>query len=357
MRLIHNDILRHFLRILILTLICALILFTLIDLFDHLDSFEDNDASIGMISRYYLNKAPGIIDVVLPIAMLMATLFTIGGMARYNELTALFATGRSLMQISRPLQIAALLAMIFSFAWSEYVLPTTNANVERIWEVEVHGHPDRRSPTNDVALNGEDQRLYYARTWVPEKSTIRGFRAIGADGSVVIERWDAARANWDGAQWLLEDGYRRTFDEAGERVTHFDSLASGLTGITPSSFRDMQTKPEEMNVRQLRDYSRMIRLSGGDATSYEVDLQFKLAFPVVHLIVVMLGIMLASGPRKTTVASGFGWTILISFGYYLAINFGRALGHNGLVLPFVAAWAGNGAFGLSAAVLFLRIRR
>jgi lipopolysaccharide export system permease protein len=88
-----------------------------------------------------------------------------------------------------------------------------------------------------------------------------------------------------------------------------------------------------------------------------VDLQFKLAFPFVHIIVVMLGIMLASGPRKTTVASGFGWTILISFGYYLAINFGRALGHNSVLPPMAAAWAGNVVFSVCAVVLYFRIRR
>jgi lipopolysaccharide export system permease protein len=357
MSLIHRDILKSFFRILIMTLVGALILFTLIDLFDHLDSFEDNNASTLTMARYYVNKVPEIIDTVLPIAMLMATLFTIGGMARYNELTALFATGRSLMQVTRPLQVIAVLTMLFSFAWSEFVMPPANAEVDRIWEVEVHGNANRRAPTNDVSLNGRDQRLYYARTWVPEKESVRGFRAIGAEGAVVKERWDAARANWDGSQWVLEEGYHRIFDERGETLESFDRIESGLSGVTPESFRSTGTKPEEMNVRQLRDYVELIRHSGGDTTIYEVDMQFKMAFPFVHLIVVMLGVMLASGPRKTTVASGFGWTIFISFGYYLAINFGRALGHSGSVPPIAAAWAGNLVFSVCAVVLFLRIRR
>ncbi|MBU1071886.1 LptF/LptG family permease, partial [bacterium] len=123
------------------------------------------------------------------------------------------------------------------------------------------------------------------------------------------------------------------------------------------AFRDDRLKPESMNVRQLRRYVHTIRSSGGDATAYEVDLHFKLAFPVVHLVVVFLGILLASGPRKTTVASGFGWTILISFGYYLSVNFGRALGHNGALPPVIAAWAGNLAYSALALTLFLRVRR
>jgi len=162
---------------------------------------------------------------------------------------------------------------------------------------------------------------------------------------------------WDGGQWLLQDGTHRWFGAEGDSIARFESLESGLAGITPQAFRDERVKPESMNARQLWRYVRMIRSGGGDATAYEVDLHFKLAFPAVHLIVVFLGILLASGPRKTTVASGFGWTILISFGYYLSVNFGRALGHSGALPPLIAAWAGNIAYSVLALTLFLRVRR
>ncbi|MCB1151820.1 LptF/LptG family permease, partial [bacterium] len=152
MKLTDRLILRQFLRILGFTLLGALILFSLIHLFDHINGFMDNGASLALIGRYYLNKAPETIDIVLPIGMLMASLFTVGSMARYNELAALFASGRSLLQVTRPLIVAAVLTALFSLAWSEWVLPRANANVERIWEVEVHGNPDRLKPTNNIAV-------------------------------------------------------------------------------------------------------------------------------------------------------------------------------------------------------------
>jgi len=88
-----------------------------------------------------------------------------------------------------------------------------------------------------------------------------------------------------------------------------------------------------------------------------VDIQFNFAFPLVNLIVVLMGILLASGPRKTTVASGFGFTLLVSFVYYLFMNFGRALGHNGTLPPIPAAWAGNVLYALIFVVMFVRARR
>ncbi|HPF34575.1 MAG TPA: LptF/LptG family permease [Candidatus Krumholzibacteria bacterium] len=357
MKLTDRLILRQFLRILGFTLLGALILFSLIHLFDHINGFMDNGASLALIGRYYLNKAPETIDIVLPIGMLMASLFTVGSMARYNELAALFASGRSLLQVTRPLIVAAVLTALFSLAWSEWVLPRANANVERIWEVEVHGNPDRLKPTNNIAVNGTDGRLYHARAWVPESNRVKGFRVLGAEGSAVRERWDANLAVWDGERWILEDGTYRSFGPDGETVEPFRTLESDLAGVTPHALNQANVRPDEMTVRQLAEYVDLLRRSGSDATPYQVDFQFKLAFPMVHIIVVLLGIMLASGPRKTTVASGFGWTILISFGYYLAINFGRAFGKTGTLPPLAAAWIGNVIFGLASLILYLRIRR
>lgn len=357
MLLVHRSLIAGFLRVLVFTLIGAVVLFTLVDLVDHLRNFIDNHTAAPVLARYYLNKIPWILDTVLPIGMLMATLFTVGGLARYNELSAMYAAGRSLLQSTWPLLALALLACLFSLFWGEYVLPATNARVARIWEVEIHGNPDRVRPTNDAAFNGEDGRLYYARSFSPERQQIREFRVHTVAGARVVERIDAASADWDGGQWVLKDGTRRFFTARGDSLVRFAEYASGLDGITPRTFRDDRLKPESMNARQLRRYIDIIRRSGGDATAHSVDLQFKLSFPVVHLIVVMLGILLASSPRKTTVASGFGWTIAISFGYYLAINFGRSLGHNGTLPPFLAAWAGNLAYAAVAAGAWLRVRR
>jgi lipopolysaccharide export system permease protein len=100
-----------------------------------------------------------------------------------------------------------------------------------------------------------------------------------------------------------------------------------------------------------------VRRSGGDTTLGEVDIQFMLAFPAVHLIVVFMGILLASRPRKATIASGFGWTILVSFGYYICMNFGRALGHAGALPPVAAAWSGNAIYAGICWGLFARARR
>ncbi len=357
MGIIHRHLTAVFLRNLGYTIVGAIVLFTMMDLLDHMGSFVDNKATASMVGRYYLYKAAWIVDTVLPVAMLMATLFTVGTMARYLELTALFAAGRSLLGVTRPLILLAVLVTAFSLAWREYVLPVANVERNRIWEVEIHNNPDRIRPTQNIPLKGPDGRFYRARRFDPNTGLLTGLTIVTSDGARVTERIDAARAEWDGRHWTLVDGVRRVFAGDDETVTAFERLTARDLEVDPRSFYRDRIRQEDMNIRQLQDHARLVRQTGGDPTSALVDIQFNLAFPLVNVIVVLMGIVLASGPRKTTIASGFGLTLLVSFGYYLFMNFGRALGHSGTIGPVVAAWAGNGAYALIFAVLFARARR
>ena len=357
MSIIHRYLLATFLRNLSYTLVGSLVLFILLDLLGHIGSFVDNHATASMMGRYYLYKSAFIIDTVLPISMLMATLFTVGTMARYLELTALFSAGWSLMQVTRPLIILAILASIGSLVWREYVLPEANLRRYRVWEVEIHKNPDRIKPTQNIAITGPDGRLYHARKYDPNTGILTGLKVVTTDGSQVVERIDAERAEWDGQNWTLIKGVRRNFRAGEEIISPFERITAGDLEVNPKSFYRDRVRQEDMNIRQLRDYVDLTLETGGDPTTGLVDIQYNLAFPLINLIVVLIGIVLASGNRKTTIASGFGLTLLVSFGYYLFMNFGKALGHNATLSPMVAAWAGNVFFGLVFLVMFIRAKR
>jgi len=357
MLIIHQHLIKNFLRNFLHTMAGALILFTMMDVLDHMNSLMDNEATFSMISRYYAYKAAWIIDTVLPIAMLMSTLFTLGGMARYLELTALFSSGWSLMRVTRPLIILAVITTFLSLGWREYVLPKANVNRNHVWEVEIHKNPDRIRPTQHISLTGPDGRLFHARKFDPNYGIITGLKILTLQGSQIVERIDSKRAEWDGENWTLIEGTRRVFSGDDEKITAFDRLTAKDLKVNPKSFYRDRIRQEDMNIRQLREHVALTRLSGGDPTTALVDIQFNLAFPMVNLIVVLIGIVLASGPRKTTVASGFGLTLLVSFGFYIFMNFGKALGHNATLSPIVSAWTGNVVFMTIFLVMFLRARR
>ena len=273
------------------------------------------------------------------------------------ELTALYSSGLSLARVGRPLLIAGLVITVAALGWREYVLPEANLRKWRVWEVEIHKQTEKLRPTRQIAATGPDGRLYYARKYDPNTQTVPGLKVMGMAGSAVTERVDAERAEWDGDHWILHHGTRRGFDGDREVIEPCVTLTASDLAITPDGLYRTRVRQENMNIRQLMTHRDLLRQTGGDPVAVDVDIQFQLAFPLVNLIVVCLGVVLASGPRKTTIASGFGLTLLVGFGYYLMMMFGRSLGHSGVLPPLVAGWGGNVVYVLLAWVLFARARR
>ena len=80
----------------------------------------------------------------------------------------------------------------------------------------------------------------------------------------------------------------------------------------------------------------------------------KLSFPVINLIVVVLGLAIGASQRRNTLWAGFGATIAAAFGYYLLMDFGLELGRSGIIPPLVSAWSGNVLYGVVAGTMFWR---
>ena len=112
-----------------------------------------------------------------------------------------------------------------------------------------------------------------------------------------------------------------------------------------------------MNFIELKQYIDRVRREGGKANNYIADLYFKISYPMINLIVVLLGIALTTKVGKRGLARVFGVGLLICFAYYIFTKLGLAFGHSGELHPFVAAWLGNIVFLILGLFLFIRIAR
>ena len=92
-------------------------------------------------------------------------------------------------------------------------------------------------------------------------------------------------------------------------------------------------------------------------TGMDVDLHLKLAFPLICVIVVMIGGAMSTRYRMQGAALGFGLAVAISFLYYGVMRAGQALGHNGALPPYVAAWSADVLFGSVAVWMTVEAQR
>lgn len=89
MRLLDRYLLGQFLSWFLTSLLTLLTLFIVIDLFERLDVFVDYKTPVPVIARYYGYGMTNILTQVLPLAMLLGAILSLGQLRKNNELTAM----------------------------------------------------------------------------------------------------------------------------------------------------------------------------------------------------------------------------------------------------------------------------
>ena len=108
-------IIRQFLVTLSMTLFGFLCVILIVDLIENLDRFIDNSIPARITIKYYIYAIPWFINIGLPMAMLISTVFSIGLIAKRNELSAMKSSGISLYRIAIPITIIGLIVSFISF--------------------------------------------------------------------------------------------------------------------------------------------------------------------------------------------------------------------------------------------------
>ncbi|MEO8294156.1 MAG: LptF/LptG family permease [Gemmatimonadota bacterium] len=86
----------------------------------------------SVIAEVFGLSIPFIVAITLPMAVLMAVLYTFTHLAADNEVTAMRASGISVFQIVAPVFSAGVVVAIFSFAFTDQVLPRSNAQLRNL---------------------------------------------------------------------------------------------------------------------------------------------------------------------------------------------------------------------------------
>jgi lipopolysaccharide export system permease protein len=357
-RILDRYVLGEFLRSAGLGLVAFVAIFTVVDIFEKIDIFIDNHARAADIALYYVYKLPYVAALVLPIALLLGALLSLGQFQRQNELAAMTTSGVSLFRILGPVLAASAVISVASFAFTEIVVPPTHARREEIFaqKIKKRRRPAAQSQTN-LSYLGRGGRIYTARLYDAPRRRLKDLVVQDVSGNRLRRRLDAREADWDGAQWVMKDGYLRVFTNEGEQVLPFRRYVDSAIVEGPADFSKREADPFNMNLLQLRRYIERVRESGGRAQKYLVEAHLKVSFPFINLIIVLVGTSVGVRIRRGHRALGMGLALAISFTYYGFLRVGQALGHNGSLPPLLAAWIGNLVFLAVGATFLHRANR
>ncbi|MFQ6607956.1 MAG: LptF/LptG family permease [Fidelibacterota bacterium] len=344
-------------------LIAFIGIFLVVDLVENIDRFIDSSVPRDIVFRYYLHSLPWFINIGLPMAVLIATIFTVGILSKRNELAAMKSSGISLYRIAAPLLLCATLISAGSFYWED-TLVTTGNQTRRFIEKEYLGktrNKHYRERRNNIFLQKSDQFVIGIERYQSSRQRAYGVTMQFLDKGKLVKRIDANRMYWqdENNSWKIFDYSIRSFDTyGGETQVSYSKEDTTLTiGFEPAEISREAISPEEMSFNELQHFVNELAESGVDNRRWEVNLHGKISFAFSNLIIVLFAIPMVASRPQGGLAFGAGMSIFVIFGYYAFIRFGQTLGYNGIMDPVLSAWLGNIVFAIGGVLLLFFVRK
>ena len=351
----------EFFRIFLVTALGFPLLVVMIDLTDNLHKYLDRQLPAGRIALAYVYSLPETMFLVLPAAVLFATVFSIGSLTRHSEIAAAKASGISFYRMIAPIFFGATVAVALGLVVGELSPITSSRRSELLGETAQRGQD--RSAFVHPGENGVVYKVGYldATRGRMDKVEIER-RGLGPDYPTIV--MTAAAAGWQPTSpdsldgyWALQRGAVHVLpDSASDMVFEFDSLEARQLGENPMELTETPRDPTDLGYSELGRYITALERAGADANVLRVERALKIAIPVTCLIIALFGAPLATSTQRGGAAYGIGVSLGTTVVFLILIQLTKAIGGNGLVLPELAAWLPSVLFGLIGLLLLWRVR-
>jgi len=331
-------------------------LFLMVDFFDRIDNVLAEDASFGTIFQYFLYKLPMMVNLMLPVASMFATLFTFGLLSRSSEITAMRAGGVTIGWLSRPLIGFTLIIAIFSLLLGELVVPVTERRQRELYNIDIRQKDKRGGYSQSDFWWREGNHFYSADLFDSRTNTMHHFSEFEINSTwTAIRRTEADNARWIDplVGWGMKDVVTYHLDTNPIVIEHLPSLPLPLKE-QPRDFYEFRSDPDSMSYSELRNFVEKQRRNGISTFQYLPDLYNKFAFPLVIVITAFVVLPFTLKPaRSGSMAFSSLAAIFIAFTYYAVDSFSISMGRAELLPPILAAWLANALMGIIAVVLNL----
>lgn len=350
MTILDRYLAKEILKCFLMVLAVVVGLYIIVEFFNKADNFIEAGLPTARLIRYLELELPQIVVQITPVGILLAILVAFGLMNKRNEIIALRCGGVSVYFLLRAVLFIAILIAIVLFFLSEIVVPITISKANRIWLIEVKKKAALATRQKNIWIKG-DHAIYFIKYFNPKNQSISGVTLNFFDREFRLsKRVDADRALYRKHQWIFYDLMEQELNAESKTydVRFYPEQAIAID-ILPEDLQRVFKQAEEMNIVELFSYIQEVESEGYDATTYRVDLQARFAFPVLAVIVCIIGTGIAvkrKGREGPSVSIAFGAAVV--FLYWVLQSFCLSLGYGGLLPPFVAAWISNIIFSCYA---------
>jgi lipopolysaccharide export system permease protein len=370
MRLLDRYLFRELLTPIVYCLGGFLIFWVSYDLFTELEELQEHKLHLLDVLGYCAAKTPEFLVTILPVALLLALLYTLTHHARHNEITAMRAAGVSLWRICAPYFAVGLAASFLLFALNEFLVPRSTAWADHVLHRYVHD-PDEGAMRQEYRsyFNARDRSWWQFTVYRPKTAEMDGPKVNWplADGS--WRELKADRAVCTNSVWTFFSvtEYAQTSTNAPLiPVLVTNVLAMPQFKETPrdierylwfSRYESLRSRKLNVPLAELWNYLQSNPdMQPNRASFWWTKFDGRLAAPWTCLVVVLIAIPFGAASGRRNLFFGVAGSIFICFGFFVVQQFSLAFGSGGYLPPWLAAWLPNLIFGATGLTLMARVR-
>lgn len=356
--IIDRYIAKNFLLYFLASLVVFITLFLAIDIMSFL---ADYDVPMAITAKYFALQIPLILYQMIPVACLIATVFTVSSLNSSGELVALFASGMSLARISTPILVLVSFLSAISFWMSDQVIPRVTQKKNYIYYVEIKKTPSMYSTvkTNKIWYRSANI-LFNIQTLNAKESKAQGINLYYFDDQwQLVQKTSAKEVSFNARNWLLTNGVVTLFEEDSDfpmtRVFETKNI------VMDENLVDIQQTPQmsqALTVKQLRRFISKNKASGLNTAEYEIDLYSKFSFAFAAVVMSLMGLPFSvKHQRSGGKMANTGMCLGLIFVYWAMYSSFLSMGKFGTLSPFISAWAANILLLIGAITLLVRTKR
>ena len=288
MKLYRRYLMREVAAAILLVLVAFLALFGFFDLIAELKNVGQTGYRLQHAILFVLLRLPGRIYELMPVAVLIGTLYALSTLARHSEITVLRASGLSTARLLGALLQVALVCAALTFVIGEAVAPPSERAAQqlRLKEKGKAVGQDLRS-----GLWVKDERSFINVQTVLPDTRLRGVRIYDFDARGALRSVTEAREGeyLPPDRWRLHGVVQTVLrGERAEVVKMPDT--EWRSALNPDILSVLMVAPERMSILHLSAYTKHLAENKQKTQRYDIAMWKKLVYPLAALVMVALAL-------------------------------------------------------------------
>ena len=306
---------REILSTTFLALLALLGLFTFFDFIGELGDAHTASYTPLLALAYVTLNTPVRLYELVPVALLIGSLFAWNRLALGSEFSVMRTAGLSMYRLFAWMVMLGVAIGALTLMLGEYVMPHAEQVAKQLKARATTGVVAREFRTGLWAKDGHT--FINVREMSPD-ATLHGIRLYVFDQDFHRRALrQAEEAVWEGGRWSLRQVTETAIGEDRTTTRRVPDMA-WESAITPDLLSVLMVSPERMSIATLRAYVAHLKENRQEYGRYEIALWNKMIYPAAGPIMLLLALAFAyRPPRSGGVGGRLLLGVLLGLGFHL----------------------------------------